>query len=219
MKMISINASFVQSIWALPRSAAVLSRSMPASSSSVETFPHAFHDETAAAGTATLRLDAPKSIRGISLIEMLVYMSVLIVIVGVGYTALYRCLDNSNALRRSADDIANALHTGEDWRADVRAADGKIQLESLPDEQILHLPGSRGEVSYRFAANAISRRLGNNEWSPLLANVQTSTFVADTRTKANAWRWEIELQTRTKKFGTVKPLFTFIAVPAGELPK
>ena len=160
-----------------------------------------------------------RSCQGISLVEMLVYMSVLIVIVGVGYTALYRCLDNSNALRRSADDIANALHTGEDWRADVRAADGKIQLESLPDEQILHLPGSRGEVSYRFAANAISRRLGNNEWSPLLANVQTSTFVADTRTKANAWRWEIELQTRTKKFGTVKPLFTFIAVPAGELPK
>jgi hypothetical protein len=33
------------------------------------------------------------------------------------------------------------------------------------------------------------------------------------------WRWELELQTRTKKVNRVLPLFTFIAVPAGDLPK
>ncbi len=150
---------------------------------------------------------------------MLVYMSVLIVIIGVGYTALYRCMDNSNALRRSADDIANALHAGEDWRADVRAAGVKVEVETTPDEQILHLPGTRGDVSYRFAKHAISRRLNNNDWSPLLANVEASTFLADARTNVTAWRWEIELQTRTKKFGSMKPLFTFLAVPTGELPQ
>lgn len=157
--------------------------------------------------------------RGISLVEMLVHMSVLIVLIGVGYTALYRCLDNSNALRRSADDIANALHAGEDWRMDVRAAGGKVEVETTPDAQILHLPGARGDVAYRFSDHAISRRLGSNEWSPLLANVQASTFMADARTNATAWRWELELQPRARKFGSVKPLFTFLAVPAGELPK
>jgi Tfp pilus assembly protein FimT len=160
-----------------------------------------------------------RSRQGISLIEMLVYMSVLVVILGVGYSALYRCLDHSNALRRSADDIANALHAGEDWRADIRVAGGRIQLETLPDGQIIRLPGIRGDVSYRFADHTIFRRLGNNEWSPLLANVKTSNFIRDQRPRVTAWRWELELQPRARKLTSVKPLFTFLAVPVGDLPK
>jgi hypothetical protein len=159
------------------------------------------------------------SIRGISLIEMLVYMSVLIVIMGVGYAALYRCMDNSAALQYITDDIANALHAGEDWRADVRAAGGKIQIENLPHEQIFHLPGTRGEVSYRFAERTIFRRRGNNGWSPLLANVKSSNFISDSRSNVTAWRWELELQPHTKKLAQSKPLFTFISLPMGDLPK
>ena len=159
------------------------------------------------------------ALRGLSLIEMLVYMGVLFVIIGVGYSALYRCMDNSTALRHSADDIANALHAGEDWRADLRAAAGNIQIENLPDEQILHLSGTRGEVFYRFADHAIFRRLANNGWSPLLANVKASSFIADPRNKVTAWRWELELQSHAKKLSRVTPLFTFIAVATGDLPK
>lgn len=157
--------------------------------------------------------------QGISLIEMLVYMSVLVVILGVGYSALYRCLDHSRALRRSADDIANALHAGEDWRIDVRAASGNIQLENMRDEQIVRLPGKRGEVSYRFADHTIFRRLGHNEWSPLLADVKASNFVHDQRSQVTAWRWELELQPHARKLASVKPLFTFLAVPTGDPPK
>jgi Tfp pilus assembly protein FimT len=157
--------------------------------------------------------------RGISLIEMLVYMSVLLVIIGVGYAALYNCMDYSTALRRSSDDIVNALHTGENWRADLRASAGQIQLESTPDEQIIRLRGTRGEVSYRYANNTIWRRLGNNAWSPVLSRVRASTFAAESRHTVTAWRWELELQTRTNKLSRILPLFTFIAVPAGDLPK
>ena len=160
----------------------------------------------------------PRSARGISLIEMLVYMSVLLVIIGAGYAALYHSMDNSAALRRNADDIANALHAGEDWRLDVRATEGKPELEILGNEQVLHLRGKR-EVSYRFAENTIYRRVGNNEWSRLLANVKASGFISDPRRNVMAWRWELELQPPTKRPSQIQPLFTFIAVPAGELPK
>jgi Tfp pilus assembly protein FimT len=156
---------------------------------------------------------------GISLIEMLVYMSVLLVIMGVGYAALYNCMDYSTTLCRSSDDIVNALHAGENWRADIRAASGRIQLETSQEDQIIRLPGTRGEVSYRFANNTIFRRLGNNEWSQVLARVKTSTFVSDSRRDVAAWRWELELQARTNKFTRILPLFTFVAVPTGELPK
>src|SRR4029077_12950063 len=56
---------------------------------------------------------------GYLLTEALVYIGLLFVILGVGYLAMDRSIDNSVLLRRNADDIANALHAGERWRADV----------------------------------------------------------------------------------------------------
>ena len=156
---------------------------------------------------------------GYSLVELLVYMAVLVVLIGVGYAALYFSMSSSAALRRSGDDIANALRAGEGWRADVRAAGGQIKLETTVDEQIIHLPGPRGEIGYRFATNTIFRRNGNNEWSPFLSNVKASTFISDSRHNAAVWRWELELQPRAKTLGTIRPLFTFLAVPTGDLPR
>jgi prepilin-type N-terminal cleavage/methylation domain-containing protein len=157
--------------------------------------------------------------RAFTLIEMMVYISVLVVITGIGFSALYRSMDNSRALRRSSGDITDALHAGENWRADIRAAIGKIQIQSNADEQILRFPGSRSEISYRFANNTVFRRLANNDWSVILQNVKSSSFISETRSNVTAWRWELELQPRAKKIGQIPPLFTFMAVPAGDLSK
>jgi Tfp pilus assembly protein FimT len=167
-------------------------------------------------------LDVPKrkpSSRAFSLIEVMVYLSVLMVVLAVGYAAMYRSMDNSRALRRSTDDIANALHAGENWRGGVGGARGRIQFRTNDTEQILRLPARRGEVSYRFATNTVFRRIGNNDWSFVLGNVAASSFVSDPRQNVAAWRWELELQTRTKQPGRVRPLFTFIAVPTGDSAK
>jgi prepilin-type N-terminal cleavage/methylation domain-containing protein len=156
---------------------------------------------------------------GFTLIEMLVYMGLFVVLMGVGYAAFHRCLGNSLALRRNADDIANALHAGENWRADVRAARGPARVESSGDEQVLELTGPQGPVAYRFAANTVFRRVGNNDWSPVLNNVQASSFTPDKRPSVEALRWELELQPRAKRMTRIRPLFTFIAVPVGEVSR
>jgi prepilin-type N-terminal cleavage/methylation domain-containing protein len=150
---------------------------------------------------------------GFTLIEVLIYIVVLAVIMGAGYAALFRSLDHSVLLRGGADDIANALHAGENWRADVRASRGALRVETNGTEHILLLPGPR-EVSYRFATNTVLRRLGNNDWSMVLGNIETSAFVADPRGEVPAWRWELALKPRAKKPGRIRPLFTFLAVPA-----
>jgi hypothetical protein len=150
------------------------------------------------------------------LTEALVYIGVVIVLLAVGYQALYRCMDSSVALRWNADDIANALHAGERWRADVRSANRPIRLEQTPAEQILYLQGARGEMAYRFSTNAVFRRVGTGLWVRLLTNVKSSTIQADPRQHLTAWRWELELAPRQKgsvKPARVRPLFTFIAVP------
>jgi hypothetical protein len=150
------------------------------------------------------------------MIEALVYIAVIGALLGAGYAAMYRCIDSSLALRRNADDIANALHAGERWRADVRAAASQIRVEDTDAGQLLYLESARGPAIYRFSTNAICRRLGEGPWVRLLPNVKSSSMAADRREHVTAWRWELELAPRTQgsvKPGRVRPLFTFVAVP------
>jgi prepilin-type N-terminal cleavage/methylation domain-containing protein len=158
------------------------------------------------------------AVRAFTLIEVLVYLGVLAVLLGIGYSALYHCMDGYIAFRRSVDDIGSVLNTGERWRADVRAVHRPIRLETKPEEQILYLPGVRGEITYRFTTNAVSRRVGNGSWSQLLGNVKASAVKSDQRQNVTAWCWELELQPRSKISRTCA-LFTFIAVPNGNSSK
>ena len=160
--------------------------------------------------------------RGYLLIEALVYIGVVAALLGVAYAAMYHCIDRSIALRRNADDITSALHAGERWRADVRAASSQVRLEDTDAGQLLYLDGPGSAVVYSFATNAISRRSGAGPWVRLLPKVKSSTMTADRREFVTAWRWELELQTRATgsvKPGRIRPLFTFLAVPVRPSPK
>ena len=135
---------------------------------------------------------------------------------------MYRCIDRSLALRRNVDDITSALHAGERWRADVRAATRQVRVEDTDDGRILLLEGPSTRVAYRFATNTISRRVGEGPWLRLLPNVKSSAMTADPRDRVTPWRWELELQTRatgSAKPGRIRPLFTFLAVPESATQK
>ena len=154
--------------------------------------------------------------RGYLLIEALVYLSLLFALMGVGFAALYLCIDYSVALRRNADEITNALHAGELWRADVRSIGRTIGAETVSDRQVLHLKGTNQEVFYAFSDGAVLRRVGAGPWVTVLSSVKASAMRPEPQFQINAWRWELELQPQAKgriKPGRIHPLFTFIAVP------
>jgi type II secretory pathway pseudopilin PulG len=149
-----------------------------------------------------------------TLIETLVYMAILFVILGVGYIAMYTSMDASSGLRRNTADISRAMEAGERWRDDLRNATQPVRVESTtPNETILHVPQAQAEIAYRFSSDTVSRRVGKEDWTPMLDKVKMSNFVNDRRTKVAAWRWELELQTYRKNPSHTRPLFTFIAVP------
>lgn len=153
---------------------------------------------------------------GYLLLECLVYIALIMGLLGVGYAAMYRCLDSSIALRRNMEDITSALRTGERWRADIRSATAPPRVEAVQNGQLLHLESPRGPVTYRFGTNGVSLRVGEGTWMNLLPRVKSSSMSPDRREHVTAWRWELELQPRTTasvKPGRVRPLFTFIAVP------
>jgi len=157
-----------------------------------------------------------RSLGGYFLMELLVYVGLVFVLLGIGFAAVYRCIDNSVALRRSADDITGAIHAGERWRVDVRAADRSVRAESGSDQEILRLLSAQSEVDYAFADGTIRRRHGDGPWSTVLEHVKSSSMQAETRQLVTVWRWELELQPHAPasvKPGRVRPLFTFLAVP------
>lgn len=159
-------------------------------------------------------LRRPTHHHAFTLIETLVYMSMLFIILGLGYAAMYRSMDASAGLRRDASDITQALDAGERWRQDVRDATQPIRLEHGDNQQILlRIPRADTEVIYRFESNNVTRRVGQGEWAPALEHVNVSNFIPNPREKVTAWKWEVELQSYRKSPTRLKPLFTFIAVP------
>jgi len=147
-----------------------------------------------------LRLANTAARTGYLLIECLVYMSVFVVVLGLGIGAFYVCLDHSKALHSAADDITAALHAGERWRADIRQATGTVIGEAVPGGEQLRIPRGADDIIYTFSAGEIRRRMGASSFSELLlAQVKASQMVRDQRGPVIAWRWELELLPRRRE--------------------
>lgn len=149
--------------------------------------------------------------RAFTIIECLVYLGLVMLLLGLGTIAFYRCFDNTKGLRRNANDITRAVNAGELWRNDIRAASRAIQVDET--DLTIRIPQREREVWYRFADTQVLRKTSKDApWLPLLSKVQSSRMASDPRAHVIAWRWELELQT-SRKEARVRPLFTFLAVP------
>ena len=148
---------------------------------------------------------------GILLTECLVYIAVFAILLGIGTAAFYFCWDHTRAVIFAADDIEAALRAGEHWRADVRAATGKISVESTAPGEVVRIPQSGKEIVYRFESGEMHREIpALNNSQLLLPKVKSSEMKPETRGSVTAWRWELELKPRRRE--TQLPLrFTFEA--------
>ncbi len=153
--------------------------------------------------------------RGYLMTEALVYISAVGLLLTVGLIAMFRCIDNSLVMRRNADDIARAMHIGELWRSDVRAA-AKVIWVREDGQDILQVESPSKRVQYRFADGALYRRINSGPWGRALEQVKASAMQAEARSRVTCWHWDLELQPRIRGAaapGRMRPLFTFIAVP------
>jgi Tfp pilus assembly protein FimT len=148
---------------------------------------------------------------GILLVECMVYIAVFAILLGGATTVFYFCWDHSKAMLYATDDISSALRAGERWRADVRAATGKISVETTADGEAVKIPAGKTEILYLFKSGEVRRQIAPENFSQLLlAKVKTSQMKMDARDNATAWRWELELAERRTE--THLPLvFTFEA--------
>jgi Tfp pilus assembly protein PilE len=148
-----------------------------------------------------------------SLVECVIYIALFFVVLGVALGAYYQMDEQSRGFARNSSDIVRAMQAGERWRADVRNATNAALFEQNLE---LRLATRNGGVSYFFRDGAVWRQgATDGKSTPMLANVKSSLMKADPRSQVKAWRWEIELQTKRTN-ATVRPLFTFLAVPITE---
>src|SRR5579872_5938679 len=132
---------------------------------------------------------------GFTLLEILTYLAMLTIVLGVAIMSFHQCWDNSSHLRRNADDIVRALDAGDRWRADIRSATGQIQLTEAHGAEELKIPSSSGEIVYAFANGELRRQSAGPPTNVrMLANVQSSQMESDPRGSVSAWRWELELK-------------------------
>lgn len=152
---------------------------------------------------------------GYLIIEALVYISAVVVLLGVGLIAMHRAVDNSLVLRRNADDISHTTHIGELWRQDLRHAAKEVSVENGVEEQVLHLQGDSGTVEYLFTQGAIYRRVDLGPWSRVLEKVKASSMRLEPRSHVQAWVWDLELLPESRgsvRAARMRPLFSFIGV-------
>ena len=160
-----------------------------------------------------MKPSSPEHIRldtaGYLLLEVLVFIALLAVILGLAYQAYWRCSDNSRRLQQNAADILAAVQAGERWREDIR-----LGREIAGGVDAVRIVQSGDVIEYRFTQQAVWRRsTQTGRTIRLLSSVKASEMRPDTRRQVSAWRWEVELQSR-KAPPYLRPLFTFEAVPA-----
>jgi hypothetical protein len=150
---------------------------------------------------------------GIMLMECLVYLGVFAVLLGGGTAVFYFCWDHTRATVLTADDVQTVLLEGEQWRKDVRAATGKISIQTTPTGEMLKIPVGQMEIVYRQEAGELRREIPAQKRSKAFpVKVKTSEMKPEVRGGVAAWRWELELMPPRKE--THLPLlFTFEAVP------
>ena len=154
----------------------------------------------------------PNKRRAVSLVEALTYVGVLAVVIFVSSKTVGSGSRQASVMRFQSEDMSAALHAGERWRSDIRAAITAPKLGEGPST--IQMETSEGLVNYNFDGQRLLRRVGNAEPRELIrGQVETSRMILDQRKGVMAWRWELELKRRNPR-SQMRPLFTFLAVPA-----
>ena len=149
--------------------------------------------------------------RGITLVDCLVYISLLGVFLYLTSVAVFQADMGSKQVRRNATEIARAMRAGEAWRDDLRGATGAVESVRGAAGEGVRIPRAQGAVVWAFREAGVWRTRDGATWELLLPGVKASEMRADPQALAGVWRWEVELQT-TRTNASVRPLFSFSAV-------
>jgi len=148
--------------------------------------------------------------QGLSLIELLVYIAVLLVISGVAFSAVHRLWTATARASAATDDCASALRAAEQWRRDIRNAHGPVRIDKDGTQCVV--PGEKGTIVWTSGMGALWRQVGDQPASLWVARVKWMRFASDPRLHVTPVRCDLILTPRSLQ-ARQAPAFSFLAVP------
>lgn len=157
-----------------------------------------------------MRICRGHATNGFLLAEVVGYMVVLFLVLGLALAAFYSGWENHRRLIRNTDEIIRAVEAGERWREDIRSATGPPILESSQVGQLLRIPTGENVVVYQAVSNTVVR--SDSGGSSELLKVNSSEMSRGNPGASRiVWQWEVELEAAAEA-ARVRPLFSFKAV-------
>ena len=144
---------------------------------------------------------------GMSLIETLVYCSILTIILDLAFVVYFESQSNHNQLQNFTTQVVRTLEMGEDWREDVRKAS---QQPTLAKDGSLKITRAKSQTAYLFKEGTLWKKRDDAEPVAILRGLKSFRFVKDNRKFVQAWRCELELLP-TGKTSKTRRAFTFEA--------
>lgn len=153
--------------------------------------------------------------RGLTLIECLVYLSMLLAISAVAFSSVQRLWTATGHISAATDDCAGALRAAEQWRADVRSARATVTVED--EGRRCQVQGTEGMIVWSHGMGGLWRQVGNRPAALWVARVEVCRFKEDPRKHVKALRCDVILRPRSVR-ARQAPVFSFLAVPHAAPP-
>lgn len=130
---------------------------------------------------------------GATLVEMLVFFSLLLVLMGIGFAAYDRVWFESRRLEQRADAVRGLVQFGERWREDVRSASGPPSVHA--DGRGMDIPVGTRVVTWRFEGKPafLSRTVEGEPFQLAPWPLWGGTYSRIPRTNCTGWASDIQL--------------------------
>jgi hypothetical protein len=156
----------------------------------------------------SIAMNITKREDGTSLIEALIYCSLITIILNMAFIVYFESQSNHIQLQNFTTQIVRTLEIGEDWREDIRRAS---QQPTLTKDGALKITHAKLQTVYSFKNGILWKKKDGAEPIAVLRGIKSFRFVKDNRKFVQAWRCELELLP-TGKTSKTRRVFTFESV-------
>lgn len=156
---------------------------------------------------------SPARASGATLVEMLVFFSLLLVLMAIGFAAYDRVWFESRQLERRADAVRGLTQFGERWREDIRSASGPPAIHV--DGRGMDIPMGALVVTWRIDGKPafLSRTAEGERFQLAPWPLSGGSFSRIPRPNCTGWATDIRLL--ASRSAPRPPVLRFIAASSG----
>lgn len=148
--------------------------------------------------------------QGLTLLELLIYMSMVSIIALTAFSALGRLWTAAGQMSAETQDQSIALQAAELWRIDVRGATSRVELDA--EGKTCRMLHGTNSVTWSFRDGVLQRQVQGRPPVFWVGRIARGAFSFDARPHATALRCDLLLTPRSVK-ARQAPALTFAAVP------